>query len=862
MYVFMLKKYTYLLVSLFVVCCTISCHNDVGDINPESEQTNQITKPLEFGEIEGTLIGYIFDNTNNPISGANVSIYSGETTTNEFGMFNFVNAKLDPQGTFIKVEKEGYLVGSDLVYPSSNGKGTSRIMMLKVLNVPSFQASEGGVVEIVGGGTIAFPPSSLIRSNGSIYDGEVRSTAYRLSPSDYEFGSKMCGGLLGIDKEGRHRVLSTFGIIGAELRGFDNQILKMKSDKVAELTVPIEENLQSLVADNITAWNFDFQDGLWNEKIIATNNNQEFITTIDALGFWNMAIPSAISQVCGRLIYTNELSAKNYVIHITNNGLSSRIGITDQGGYFCGKLPKGENLVLQVVHPVCGDVLMELSIGPFDDVGTIGDVVLEIEEKYISGIVECGGEGINDATIIATNIGQTNFFKPKANGSFSINLEELTCGSSSEFTLFAYDNSTGMASQVMNLDSDISESIKLEVCQEECLADGAFMYEKEDYCQNGPFSSMSVEVSHGSGEYTYEWPDGSTEIFYSDPTPEGEICVNVKDVVTGCEYQFCDLVNLYKKISIVSIYSSNTECLVNSGFINLEVEGGRGALEYEWSGPDGYFSDDSNIKDLSPGVYSLLIRDDADCEASESNEVYNVTTPIELSKEDQCSVSIITIEENDGYKPYTYNWSGGNASGNQLFVYFPGVYNLTMTDVNLCTRSTQLTINKVGLLPEIDPNFDCEAGVVTFSNIQPGFDYFYQAFGSSEKIPIEVVSGKLEVLILEAGYRFEIGSEIPEVGDCSKSEEIELPKFDGLEIGAIINPTCETCADGSIEYEVVLGAECQDCIPGEVIVINAENGSDVTDLNDQKELEIGEYYVIVLDDSNECYIAHSLVILE
>ena len=858
----MLKKYAYLLVSLFVVCCMLSCHNDIGDINPETEKKDQITKPFDFEEIEGTLSGYIFDNANNPIIGANVSIYSGETTTNEFGMFNFVNAKLDPQGTFISVQKDGYLVGSDLVYPSSNGIGTSRIMMLKVLNTPSFHSSEGGIVEIVGGGSISFPPLSLIRSNGSIYDGEVSSTAYRLSPNDYEFGSKMCGGLLGIDKEGRHRVLSTYGIIVVELRGFDNQKLKIKSDKVAELTLPIEVNLQSLVEDNIAAWNFDFQEGLWNEKIITTNDNQEFITNIDALGFWNMAIPSAISQVCGRLIYSNELPAKNYVIQVSNNGLSARIGITDQIGYFCGKLPKGENLMLQVVHPICGDVLMELAIGPFEDVGTIGDMVLEIEEKYISGIVQCVGEGITNSTIIATSNERTNFFHPNSNGSFSINLEELICGPSSEFTLFAYDNSTGMSSQIMNLNSDISEAIILEVCQIECLADGAFMFEKEDYCQNGPYNRMSIEVSHGSGEYTYEWPDGSSELFYNDPTPEGEICVNVKDVVTDCEYQFCDVVNLYKRVSIESIYSSNTECMITSGFIDAEVVGGRGDLEYEWSGPDGYFSDESDIKDLSPGLYSLTIRDGAECEATESIEVYNVTTPIELSKEDLCAVSIITIEENEGYKPYTYTWSGGNPSGNQLFVYEPGVYNLIMTDVNLCTRSTQLTINKVGLLPEIDTDFNCEAGVITFSNIQPGFDYFYQPFGSSEKIPVEEVLGKLEVLILEAGYRFEIGSENPDMGDCSKSEEIELPRFEGLEIGTIINPTCETCADGSIEYEVMISADCQDCSPGEAIVVNAENGSDVTDLNEQKELEKGEYYIIVLDDNNGCYIAHSLVILE
>ena len=100
-----------------------------------------------------------------------------------------------------------------MVYPNSNGQGTARIKMLKVINEPSFEASEGGVINITGGGTITFPPSSLIRGNGSIYDGIVKSTVYKLSPSDSEFGVEMSGGLLGIDNKGRHRVLSTYGML-------------------------------------------------------------------------------------------------------------------------------------------------------------------------------------------------------------------------------------------------------------------------------------------------------------------------------------------------------------------------------------------------------------------------------------------------------------------------------------------------------------------------------------------------------------------------------------------------------------------------------------------------------------------------
>ncbi len=862
MYVFMLKKYTYLLSPLILALIVMSCHSDIGEVNPGTEQTNQITVPLGFDEIKGDLNGFIFDDSNNPIAGAKVSIYSEETTTNDFGVFTFKNANLDPQGTFVKVEKEGYMIGSDLVYPNTNGKGTAKIMMLEVINEPSFEASEGGVVEIQGGGTITFPPSSLIRANGSIYSGNVKSTAYRLSPSDLELGNKMAGGLLGIDDKGRHQVLSTYGILAVELRGFDNQKLRIKSDKVAELSFPIETEFQNFVQDDVPSWNFNFQDGLWHQNMISTNDKENFKTTINTLGHWNFALPSAISQVCGRLIYNNELPAKNYVIQIINNDLPSRIGITDQDGFFCGKVPYGENLKFQVLHPTCLEVLKEINIGQFEEVGTIGDVILEVDEKYISGTIECSGELSSNSTIIIESNGITNVFYPNANGSFGINLDEIICNSTSSFTLFAYNNSTQLASEVKELTAEFSESLRLEICQSECEATAEFEFEKEDYCTDGEYSRVFIKVNEGSGDYTYEWADGSTEEHLNNPPTGEEVCVKVIDIETGCEYTFCEEVASYKRLSISSMKPSNPGCQKESGMIELNVKGGKEPLQYSWTGPNGFISTDAQIQDLFPGVYTLVIQDDAGCEVEESNEVFDVTIPFSTTTEDFCNQSVITVADVDGYKPYTYTWNAGIPSGNQLFVNAPGNYRVTITDANQCSRSTGVLLTYAGLLPLINTAHDCERGTVTFTDLPTGYDYYYQIIGSSDKIPVSFVQEKINIFVLESGYRFEIGSENEVSSDCFTSELVELPRFSGLSVGEVSNVSCESCADGSIEYNINTAEDCIDCSPGEVIVIRREDGMDVTDLNNEKQLEKGEYYVVVLDSSNECYIAHSLVEVE
>lgn len=840
----------------------MSCHNDIGDVNPDTEQTNQTTVPLVFNEIEGDLIGYIFDDSNSPIIGANVSIYSGATTTNEFGVFIFKDTKLDPQGTFVKVEKSGYLLGSDLVYPNSNGKGTAKIMMLKIRNVESFQASDGGTIEIEGGGTITFPPSSLIRANGSTYDGIVKSTAYRISSNDPELGVRMSGGLLGLDNKGRHRVLSTYGVMVVELRGFDNQKLRLKSDKVADLIFPIDNELQNFVENDVPAWSFNFDDGLWHENIITSNDKQNFYVSINTLGYWNMALSSGISQVCGKLIYDNQLPAENYEVQIINNGLPSRIGITDHDGFFCGKVPLGENLKFQVLHPICGGIIKELNLDPFEDVGTIGDVVIEVDEIYISGTIECNGELNENSTIIIVSNGLTNIFYPNANGAFSINLEAISCNSSSSFSIFAYNDDTETASEILELSSNSSEPLTLDVCDEVCTAELVFTYVKDDYCTDGEYNRVLVEVLNGSEDYTYEWQDGSANSFFNDPSSGGEVCVSVKDIVTGCDYFLCDEVSSHKRLSIESMYASNTECLLTSGFIVLDVAGGREPLTYEWEGPDGFTSNDAEVKDLSPGIYTVIIKDDSGCDVTESVIVQEVTTQFELMTEDFCNATRIIIQDIDGYKPYTYKWSVEGETGDELYVYTAGNYGVTITDANLCIRSNSVVLANIGTLPEISPAYNCDAGIITFSDMEEGFDYYYQSFGSSDKIPINMVNGKLDVSIIEAGYRFEIGSENPLYSDCLISETINLPQFEGLEVGSINNASCDTCADGHIEYEVNTSENCQDCEVGGAIVIDSENGDDVTEINVQMQLEKGEYYVIVLDSNSGCYIAHELVILD
>ena len=49
-----------------------------------------------------------------------------KTITDENGVFRFKNIGLDPNGTYIKARKTGYILGSDMIYPK-NGESHSAI---------------------------------------------------------------------------------------------------------------------------------------------------------------------------------------------------------------------------------------------------------------------------------------------------------------------------------------------------------------------------------------------------------------------------------------------------------------------------------------------------------------------------------------------------------------------------------------------------------------------------------------------------------------------------------------------------------------------------------------------------------------
>ncbi|NNE13854.1 MAG: hypothetical protein HKN51_02680 [Saprospiraceae bacterium] len=136
----------------------------------------------------------------------------------------------------------------------------------------------------------------------------------------------------------------------------------------------------------------------------------------------------------------------------------------------------------------------------------------------------------------------------------------------------------------------------------------------------------------------------------------------------------------------------------------IELEGPDGFEEYEWDGPVD--SDEQNLQNAIPGVYTLDAYDALGCKSSDEIEIifsndidvaFNQPPVVNIcAQSEEMIVSIIDGIENNS--DYDYNWTfplGGSSNNSQIDITEFGTYVLVVTDENDCTASSSVTVNEI-----------------------------------------------------------------------------------------------------------------------------------------------------------------------
>jgi len=453
-----MKRFNLLIIVLLISVLSQSCREDIDiiDINPpEIPPVSKVVSSIQ---------GSVTDDNGNLVSGALVTMDDETVETDENGVFQFLNKKMNKNGAFVSVKKDGYFNGSRRLYPSTGSTSLINIELLTLEIVGEFNYNSKAPINHEGV-FLDFPANAIVREDGSDYTGTVSVAIAYLDPTNLSTLDQMPGDLSGISSDGGLVALKSLGMIGVELMDEVGNKLQIKDGNTVDVTIPIPSDLQASAPTTIPMWHFNEATGIWEEEGFASLVGNNYKTSLAHFSFWNCDIPMDYVFMKGSLVNRGvPLQGVSVVIEDLNTSISG-YGVTDENGMFCGYIPGGEELQLTVYNQ-CGEVIYTTTIGPFDEDVILDPINLNIFVDFasISGTATyCDGELSEFAYVILKTEAEIYSFPILDDGTFSGNI--FYCGQLQEITISAFDPVNGYSSGDYNfeVEGDI-EVGNIELC--------------------------------------------------------------------------------------------------------------------------------------------------------------------------------------------------------------------------------------------------------------------------------------------------------------------------------------------------------------------------------------------------------------
>lgn len=211
--------------------------------------------------------------------------------------------------------------------------------------------------------------------------------------------------------------------------------------------------------------------------------------------------------------------------------------------------------------------------------------------------------------------------------------------------------------------------------------------------------TATAEPEGGTGSYTYEWSNSETTQTITGLST-GNYTVTVTDANNCTTVETVTVASFDCAAFTVSISSNEPNCNgAATGSATAEPSGGTSPFTYAWSNGNM----EATANNLEAGTYSVTIFDANDCEI-----VGNVTLgePPVLGLMVSSTSSALcngdangsaSLSANGGTPGYEYEWPDGNTSPDRNDLA-AGSYTVSLTDVNGCETTTQVTIDEPSVL--------------------------------------------------------------------------------------------------------------------------------------------------------------------
>jgi large repetitive protein len=361
----------------------------------------------------------------------------------------------------------------------------------------------------------------------------------------------------------------------------------------------------------------------------------------------------------------------------------------------------------------------------------------------------------------------------------------------------------------------------------------------------GPFQLELGLMNNTEAEILMAGFDGENQTFAD--LPSGNYWLRVTDD-NGCVETIegilidqpetgLEMVNL----NISDYNGFNISCsAANDGFIEYEISGGQGDLNFSWEGPNGFMAASQNLFNIGAGQYNLTISDETGCTLTRE---FLMVQPDELvlireevsdfnGYQIQCNggnEGYINLEISGGTGSRDISWTGPNGFSSSQTVLEnleAGTYQLLVTDDNGCEIVKTFQMDEPdGMqlleIPEEKQNVECfgqetgSFGVAISSTSTGPYTYYMQreneALGSlfqseetndTTRVFTGLAAGVYEVTVVDLnGCLITMGDFVidqPETG--IQIDNIEVSAFNGFNI------SCFGAGDGRIDVMVSGGS--------------------------------------------------------
>lgn len=204
-------------------------------------------------------------------------------------------------------------------------------------------------------------------------------------------------------------------------------------------------------------------------------------------------------------------------------------------------------------------------------------------------------------------------------------------------------------------------------------------------------------------------------------------------------------------------------------------------VSYEWYLDGALLADTTQTLEADSGVYVVVVRTPAGCEARDTAYIDNYQLPSVSLNDDYEFCELDSVEIDAGIAGMGYSWNTGETT-QSIFATTGGTFTVEVTDVNTCTNSASTTVTENSLPPlDLGANDSACVGLeITLDATVPGGTTYTWDDGSTDPIYNLVGPDTLSVIVTDDN-------------NCTAYDTIQVAALDSLDLDAFPanNQVCE-----------------------------------------------------------------------